>query len=214
VKKLLISLFLVILMSMLYKSEYNDLNDNELINRYCTENNNLFLGILFKRYSHLVLGLCIKYLKNEDEAQDIVMQIFEKLTSDLKKHKIEFFKSWLYTYSKNMCLMELRKKQSKLKKDIELQDNKDLFMDSGEVLHLNTEHEEKESTITKLETALNDLSKEQKQCIILFYYKNKSYNEIVEITGFNANEVKSYIQNGKRNLKLKITELQNDQKAE
>lgn len=199
---------------MLYKSEYNDLNDNELINRYCTENNNLFLGILFKRYSHLVLGLCIKYLKNEDEAQDIVMQIFEKLTSDLKKHKIEFFKSWLYTYSKNMCLMELRKKQSKLKKDIELQDNKDLFMDSGEVLHLNTEHEEKESTITKLETALNDLSKEQKQCIILFYYKNKSYNEIVEITGFNANEVKSYIQNGKRNLKLKITELQNDQKAE
>lgn len=105
-------------------------------------------------------------------------------------------------------------KQSKLKKDIELQDNKDLFMDSGNELHLNTEHEEKESTITKLETALNDLSKEQKQCIILFYYKNKSYNEIVEITGFNANEVKSYIQNGKRNLKLKITELQNDQKAE
>lgn len=199
---------------MLYKSEYNQLNDNELISRYCTEGNSLFLGIIFKRYSHLVLGLCIKYLKNEDEAQDIVMQIFEKLSVDLKKHKIEFFKSWLYTYSKNMCLMELRKKQSKLKKDIELQDNKDLFMDSGSELHHNTVHKEKENTINRLETALNELSKEQKQCIILFYYKNKSYNEIVELTGFNANEVKSYIQNGKRNLKLKITELQNDQKAE
>lgn len=195
---------------MLYKAEYNQLDDNELIRRYCKEDNSNYLGILFKRYSHLVLGLCIKYLKNEDEAQDLVMNIFEKLTADLKKHKIEFFKSWLYTYSKNMCLMELRKKQSQLKKDIELQDNKVLFMDSGSDLHLNS-NDEKENTISQLETALSTLSKEQKQCIILFYYKNKSYNEIVDITGFNANEVKSYIQNGKRNLKNKITELQNGQ---
>ncbi len=195
---------------MLYKAEYNQLDDNELIRRYCEEDNSNYLGILFKRYSHLVLGLCIKYLKNEDEAQDLVMNIFEKLTADLKKHKIEFFKSWLYTYSKNMCLMELRKKQSQLKKDIELQDNKVLFMDSGSDLHLNS-NDEKENTISQLETALSTLSKEQKQCIILFYYKNKSYNEIVDITGFNANEVKSYIQNGKRNLKNKITELQNGQ---
>lgn len=195
---------------MLYKAEYNQLDDNELIRRYCEEGNPNYLGILFKRYSHLVLGLCIKYLKNEDEAQDLVMNIFEKLTADLKKHKIEFFKSWLYSYSKNMCLMELRKKQSQLKKDIELQDNKVLFMDSGSDLHLNS-NDEKENTISQLETALSTLSKEQKQCIILFYYKNKSYNEIVDITGFNANEVKSYIQNGKRNLKNKITELQNGQ---
>src|SRR5574343_268433 len=193
---------------MLYKSEYNQLEDNELINRYATEGDNLFLGILFKRYSHLVLGLCIKYLKNEDEAQDMVMQIFEKLSFDLKKHKIEFFKSWLYTFSKNMCLMELRKKQSQLKKDIELQENAVLFMDSSSESHLNSKQEQ-ESTISHLETALNGLSKEQKQCIVLFYYKNKSYNEIVDITGYNANEVKSFIQNGKRNLKNKITELQN-----
>lgn len=198
---------------MLYKSEYNQLDDNELIKRYCSEDNSEFLGILFKRYSHLVLGLCIKYLKNEDEAQDLVMQIFEKLTSDLKKHKIEFFKSWLYTYSKNMCLMELRKKQSQLKKDIELQENNILFMDSSESLHLNTK-DVIENTILHLEAALNGLSKEQKQCIILFYYKNKSYNEIVDLTGFNTNEVKSYIQNGKRNLKNKIIELQNGQAAE
>lgn len=198
---------------MLHKAEHNQLDDNELIRRYCEEGNSTYLGLLFKRYSHLVLGLCIKYLKNEDEAQDLVMNIFEKLTVDLKKHKIEFFKSWLYTYSKNMCLMELRKKQSQLKKDIELQDNKVLFMDSGSDLHLNS-NDEKENTISQLETALAGLSKEQKQCIILFYYKNKSYNEIVDITGFNSNEVKSYIQNGKRNLKNKITELQNGQQAE
>ena len=198
---------------MLYNAEYNKLTDNELISRYCEGNDSVFLGILFKRYSHLVLGLCIKYLKNEDDAQDVVMQIFEKLTADLKKHKIEFFKSWLYTYSKNMCLMELRKKSVQLKKDIELQESNVLFMDSGQDYHLNNKADEKENAILQLETALSSLSKEQKQCVILFYYKNKSYNEIVDITGYDTNAVKSYIQNGKRNLKLKIEELQNGQKA-
>lgn len=198
---------------MLYNAEYNNLSDNELISRYSEHGEPVFLGILFKRYSHLVLGLCIKYLKNEDDAQDVVMQIFEKLSTDLKKHKIEFFKSWLYTYSKNMCLMELRKKSVKLKKDIELQESNILFMDSGEDHHLNTKADEKENAILQLESALSSLSKEQKQCVILFYYKNKSYNEIVDITGYDTNAVKSYIQNGKRNLKLKIEELQNGQRA-
>lgn len=193
---------------MLYKSEYNSYSDAELIDNYRESNNSLFLGILFKRYSHLVLGLCIKYLKNEDDAQDMVMHVFEKLTADLKKHKIEFFKSWLYTYSKNFCLMELRKKQSQIKKDIELQENKVLFMDSGDVQHLNDTADEKENAILQLENALKLLNKEQKWCVELFYYKNKSYNDIVEITGFTLNEVKSYIQNGKRNLKLKIEAMQ------
>ncbi len=193
---------------MLYKSEYNSYSDNELIAHYAKTGESVFLGILYKRYGHLVLGLCIKYLKNEDDAQDIVMMIFEKLTVDLKKHKIEFFKSWLYTYSKNFCLMELRKKQSQIKKDIELKDNKDLFMDFGGNEHLNIA-EEKEQTILQLETSLKSLNKEQKWCIELFYYKNKSYNEIIELTGYTPNEVKSHIQNGKRNLKLKLTELLN-----
>ena len=104
--------------------------------------------------------------------------------------------------------MELRKKQSQIKKDIELKENKDQFMDSGEDMHLNNA-EEKEQTILQLETALKTLNKEQKWCVELFYYKNKSYNEIIDITGYTANEVKSHIQNGKRNLKLKLTELLN-----
>ncbi len=195
---------------MLYKNEYNSYTDNELIIQYCKLDDSVFLGILFKRYSHLVLGLCIKYLKNEDDAQDVVMQIFEKLSTDLKKHKIEFFKSWLYTYSKNMCLMELRKKQSKLKKEIELKENNILFMDYGDEIHHNKEAE-KETAILKLELALKTLNKEQKKCIELFYYHNKSYVEIVEITGYSSNEVKSYIQNGKRNLKMQLEDL-NEQK--
>lgn len=188
---------------MIYNEKYNQYSDLELIAEYKNTENKLFVGILYKRYSHLVLGLSLKYLKNEDEAKDAVMQIFEKLFTDLLKHKLEFFKSWLYTYSKNFCLMIIRTRQSKLKKEIELENNADLFMETESGLHLN-KAEEKEKQFVALESAINELKDEQKKCIDLFYLKEKSYVEIAEITGFTINEVKSYIQNGKRNLKIKL----------
>ena len=188
---------------MIYNEKYNQYSDLELIAEYKNTENKLFIGILYKRYSHLVLGLSLKYLKNEDEAKDAVMQIFEKLFADLLKHQIEFFKSWLYTYSKNFCLMIIRTRQSKLKKEIELENNADLFMETESGLHLN-KADEKEKQFVALENAINELKDEQKKCIDLFYLKEKSYVEIAEMTGFSINEVKSYIQNGKRNLKIKL----------
>jgi RNA polymerase sigma factor (sigma-70 family) len=188
-------------------SKYKNYSDNEVINKFLETNNNEFVGLLYERYGHLVLGLCIKYLKNKDEAKDLVIQIFTALINDLKKHKIQFFKSWLYVYSKNSCLMELRKRQRELKKELELQDNVHLVMDFSNPEHL----KEKENQITVMEIALQHLSIEQKQCIELFYLKNKSYNEIITITGLSNNEVKSHIQNGKRNLKIKMEQLINEQ---
>lgn len=192
---------------MLVNSKYKDYSDNDLINKFLETGDNSFVGILYQRYGHLVLGLCIKYLKNKDEAQDSVIQIFANLLADLKKHKIEYFKSWLYVYSKNFCLMELRKRQSALKKELELQENVHLVMDFSDPEHLH----EKEKQISIMEQAIELLNSEQKQCIQLFYLKNKSYNEIIEITGYSNNEVKSHIQNGKRNLKIKMEALINEQ---
>lgn len=188
---------------MVYNEKYNDLSDNELITEFKNTKNNVFVGILYKRYSHLVLGLSLKYLKNEDEAKDAVMQIFEKLLADLLKFNIEYFKSWLYTFSKNHCLMIIRSQQSKLKKEMDLQINADSFMETESSSHPN-KAEEKEIQYTLLEKAIEELSEEQKKCIELFYLKQKSYQEIIDITGYSVNEVKSFIQNGKRNLKIKL----------
>lgn len=187
--------------------KYQKHTDNELINLFVETGDNLYVGILYERYGHLVLGLCIKYLKNKDEASDATIQIFANLLKDLLKYKITYFKSWLYTYSKNFCLMELRKRQSTLKREIEWQENVHLIMDFSDPAHL----QEKERQITLMEQAINLLNNEQKICIDLFYIKNKSYNEICDITGYSNNDVKSYIQNGKRNLKLKIEALSNEQ---
>lgn len=179
---------------------YSRLSDKELINIFLEKSDNEIIGVFFERYSHLVLGLCLKYLKNKDEAQDAVIQIFSGLLTDLKKYKIDFFKSWLYVYSKNFCLMELRKKQSALKKELELKENVHLIMDYSNSEHLII----KEKQITLLQTAINSLNSQQKTCIELFFMENKSYTEIEKITKYSANEVKSHIQNGKRNLKLKM----------
>lgn len=187
-------------------SKYKNYTDTEVINNYLQSNDSQCIGELYNRYSHLVLGLCIKYLKNKDDASDMVITIFTGLMSDLKKHKISYFKSWLYVYSKNSCLMALRKRQSELKKELDLKENFTLIMDFSNPEHLI----EKETQINQLENAIFQLNKEQKVCIELFYLQNKSYLEIEKLTGYTNNEVKSHIQNGKRNLKLKLIENYND----
>ena len=192
---------------MIYNEKYNNYTDGELVEDFVKSSNNALVGILYQRYGHLVFGLCMKYLKNKPEAQDAAVQIFSKLLTDLKKYRIEYFKSWLYVYTKTFCLMELRKRQSALKKELELKENAHLIMDSADPEHL----KEKERQIILMEEALQMLHIDQRVCIELFYLKNKSYNEIVEQTGYSANDVKSYIQNGKRNLKIRMEALMNEQ---
>jgi RNA polymerase sigma-70 factor (ECF subfamily) len=187
--------------------KYKDHSDSDLLNIFLNSGDNAIIGELYNRYGHLVLGLCLKYLQNKDEAEDAVMGIFSNLMSDLKKHKVVFFKSWLYTYSKNFCLMHLRKKQAQLKKELEIKENEIFLMDYNSIEHLN----EKEKQILLMQETLKELNTEQRKCLELFYIHTKSYTEITELTGYSNNEVKSHIQNGKRNLKIKMEAKLNEQ---
>ena len=163
---------------------------------YKQSGNNNLVGELFQRYMELVYGVCLKYLKSPDNAQDSVISIFEELVGKLQKHEVDNFKGWLYTLSKNHCLMRLRseKKQTIVNFDVEL-------MQSEENVHLNGELE-KEENFKKLDYCLSQLQDEQRTVIELFYLQNKCYNEIAETTGIEWNKVRSYIQNGRRNLKI------------
>ncbi len=159
------------------------------------------MGELYKRYTQFVFLVSLKYLKDEEESKEAVMQIFEKLLSDLKKHKIDNFKSWLHVVAKNFCLQELRQQQSFQKKQNEFEDFSSSFMENENKLH-HTFEQDKETKLQALEKAVSELNEEQKICIELFYLQEKSYKEVEEITGFEMKKVKSNIQNGKRNLKL------------
>lgn len=185
--------------------KYKDLTDQELLEQFYTSHNNEWLGILLQRYTLLLLGVSMKYLKNEDEAKDSVQQIFLKVIQELQKYKVEYFKSWLYMVAKNHCLMKLRDKQGKITAEI----NERVAATPGEesdqqALLMN------EQTLSLMEVSLKELNPEQQQCVTLFYLQKKSYQEVSEETGFSLLQVKSYIQNGKRNLKLLIERKQKE----
>jgi RNA polymerase sigma-70 factor (ECF subfamily) len=179
------------------KKDHNPLPDLELIDLYRSSGDSIYAGELFQRYSHLVFGICMKYLKNEEESRDAVMNIFEKLLQDLKKHEIGNFKAWLHTVSRNHCLMFLRSRQ---KVEINSEESAIEVMEFNYSLHQYNEPQ-LEVKLGNLDDCLKKLIGEQKLCIELFFLEEKCYKEITELTNYTLNEVKSYIQNGKRNLK-------------
>jgi RNA polymerase sigma-70 factor (ECF subfamily) len=176
--------------------QHGNISDNELLSHYYNDGNNRWLGILLQRYTLLLYGVCMKYLKNEEEAKDAVQQVFEKAIKELGKYKVDYFKSWIYMVAKNHCLMKLRDK-GKLPAELH---ERHTFTPAEETDK--TELLQKEELMNELANALPLLNNEQKHCIELFYLQNKSYIEIAELTGYSQMQVKSHIQNGKRNLKL------------
>ncbi|NPA68781.1 MAG: sigma-70 family RNA polymerase sigma factor [Chlorobi bacterium] len=189
---------------ILFLKHYAQISDNELVSLYKETLDKEIVGELFKRYTRFIFLVSLKYFKNETEAEDAVMQIFEKLFDDLLNHNIENVKSWLYTVTRNHCLMALRKKQSDLKRNQEYKKDAENFMENDYELHLK-ENEIKELKEEYVQSAVNQLNNEQQTCVRLFYFEGKSYAEIAQITSFSEKKVKSYIQNGKRNLKNILT---------
>lgn len=177
-------------------TDYRKLSDEELVHRYASRGEELAFAALFQRYSHLVYGVCLKYLKAVEPAKDATQQIFIKLLDDLKRHSIEYFKAWLYQVAKNHCLMQLRKNDPVIDKELQ-----------EEIVEFEDEWHQKvkeEKFLNQLEAAVQDLNRKQRVCIRHFYLDGMSYAEVARQTTYDIKEVKSAIQNGKRNLKIKL----------
>lgn len=185
------------------KQRYDVLDDRQIIGLYREERDGEMIGVLFKRYTHLVYGLCLKYLKNEDDAEDAVMDIFEGLFSALLEHDVTSFKSWLYSVARNHCLMKIRKEKTGLKvlKGVR-EENREAVMELIDEMHQNSVHDN--YSVEMLRSAISTLKDEQRKCIELVYLQEKTYEEVSGITGYALKKVKSYIQNGKRNLRIKL----------
>lgn len=175
-----------------------EIDESPLLAHYRDTGDLQLLATLYEGYMPLVYGLCLKYFNDEEKSRDAVMQIFEELISKLRIHKVSNFKSWLYTLSRNHCLMAIR---TSSKHDFVSIDNH--FMETESILHL-TKDDIPEEQIQIMEKCMETLSNEQRLAVSLFYLEEKCYKEVSELTGFDLNKVKSFIQNGKRNLKICI----------
>jgi RNA polymerase sigma-70 factor (ECF subfamily) len=181
---------------MIVEPKERSLYEEQLIAQYKISGDLKLLGNLYQNYMPLIYGVCLKYFKDEERSKDAVMQIFEELILKVKEYEIKNFKSWLYVLSRNFCLMDLRK-TSKIK--VVTIDEK--FMESDVLLH----HEdiyEKEKSLLLMEDCIETLNTEQQLSVKLFYLQQKCYTQVAQETGYELKKVKSYIQNGKRNLKL------------
>lgn len=173
-------------------------DDAALIAQYKRTGSLEVLGVLYNRYMHLVYGVCLNYFKEDEASKDAVMQIFEELILKLRVHEVQNFKSWLHVLTRNHCLMAIRKLSKNNTVSID-----DVFVENAEFVHLDIE-DTKEKQLTVMEKCMETLPEEQKVSVDLFYLQEKCYKEVAEITGYELVKVKSYIQNGKRNLKICI----------
>jgi RNA polymerase sigma-70 factor (ECF subfamily) len=189
-----------------YNHNFKQQTDMELVALYRQSEDTKIVGELFIRYKHIVFGVALKYLKDTSLSQDALLDVFNNLFEQLLKYKIDDFKSWLLTVTRNYCFKIL--KENAKTSSLEYAHNNDLlsidFMENEQSIN---HHVEKENSLQRLEQALTKLKSEQKQCVSLFYLDDKSYQEVSCITGFTVKKVKSYIQNGKRNLQIIMDDL-------
>lgn len=179
---------------------YRDLPDQELLDRFGVDHDPAWLSILFPRYTVLLYGVCMKYLRDGDAARDAVQQVFMKAFLELEKYPVTYFRSWIYQVARNYCLMELRKKSPNLQREWV-----DVADESGDAL---TELAEKEVQLQQLEWAMQQLQPDQQRCLTWFYLEKNTYQEVAERGGYSLMQVKSHIQNGKRNLRLLLEKKQ------
>ena len=184
---------------ILFKKRTDIRTDEELLDAYKRRPSEAVFGQLFRRHAHKLYGLCLSYLKNPQDAEDAVMDCFADLPPKLLKYDIEDFESWLFLVVRNYCL-KLLKDKARLRTDGLDEICEEVFVESAHDVTLHT-IEEEERRYEALSDAIDQLKGPQRKCIILFYLENKSYQEIAELAAFPLNEVKSHIQNGRRNLK-------------
>lgn len=175
-------------------------SDIDLVEYYRNTRDGRYLAALYKRYTKMVYVLCCKYLKDDAFAQDAVQLIFEKLLVSIHKYKIDNFRNWLISVTRNSCFVFLRQNRNLVEYCDFFEKNLDDFVEFDEVLNQEN-REARENALNNLETAISNLPTEQRECVTLFYLKGKSYADIEKDTGYSFNQIKSYIQNGRRNLK-------------
>lgn len=184
---------------LFFKKNISQHTDDELLQYYVKSGKKEYFGELYNRYIPLLYGVCLKYLRDEPRAQDAVMELFEELLPKVANYEIKTFRTWVYRVVKNHCLQILRRENKEIPLDYTVH-----IVESDEFLHLLCEEESEEAQLEALHHCLKKLSKPQRISIRHFFMEEMSYADIVEQTGFTLNNVKSYIQNGKRNLKICI----------
>lgn len=188
-------------------SSYAQLSDEELVQHYKNTFDGFYVGLLFERYVDVIFGISLKYLKNRQDAEDMLSSVFEKLTDVLKNKEVQTFRNWLFVLVKNQCVSQLRSVQSQQQRQKRYIDYISQLTAPEELMQVWKE-EKKNDEEVRLKQVLAQIPRKQRRCIEYFYFEQKSYKEIAELMNETVGKIRSYIQNGRRNLKIMLTDKQ------
>ena len=180
----------------------DQLSDEELIRLYQDREDEEYVGELYNRHSDKIYVVARNMVNDRDAAQDIVMSVFEKVLKNLLTTDVQSFSNWVFIIAKNECNQYLRSSSNNAKRMTEWGENQRNTFENVENdgLERLLNEEQDYQTRNRVQSAIEQLKEEQKICVVLFYYEGKSYRDIAYDTGYSENEVKSYLQNGKKNL--------------
>ena len=173
------------------KNKHSQKSDEDLLSAYKATGDVEVMGVLYDRYAQLLFGFCMKYLKDEEGSKDVVSQLFAKLFDDLKRFEVQHFKAWVTRVAYNACMSRLESERRNVYVREEFPEVEESAGASEGV-----------PDETEVLEAMKSLKEEQRVCLELFYLNELSYAQVSERTGYQLNQVKSFIQNGKRNLEL------------
>ncbi|MCP4124239.1 MAG: sigma-70 family RNA polymerase sigma factor [Bacteroidetes bacterium] len=179
-------------------------SDEELILLYRESRDNNYVGLLYERYAEVVFGIGLKYLKNRHDAEDMMTVVFEKLLIVLLEKDVDVFRNWLYVMVRNLCVSKLRTFKTE-------QQREQRYAQYLAALKLPEQVLVKEHLISReieeaaLMNLMRSLPANQRICIQYFYFENKSYKQIAGILGESVGKIRSYIQNGRRNLGIMLS---------
>lgn len=156
--------------------------------------------------------LALQYMKNEEAAKDVLQEAYMKAFSKLDMlEKPEAFSGWLGTIVGNTAKNMLVKKNPMLFSDIAVNDEDESF--EYQIEDDNVEYQP-ETAYTRQETQelvhelMDTLSEEQRMCLLMFHIEGTSIKEIAATLDCSENTVKSRLNYGRKNIKVKAEELQ------
>lgn len=171
----------------------------------CVKKEYKYQKLLYSRYASLLYAICLRYLKNTDDAKDALQDCFVKVYDKISSFNNEgSFDGWIKRLAVNNCLMVLREKK------------KAVFVDEIYIPVVFEEEDEDGYEVDKqtLFNMIQELSDGYRTVFNLYVIDGFSHKEIAEKMGINEGTSKSQLARAKKILRDKITVLQNEQEKQ
>jgi RNA polymerase sigma-70 factor, ECF subfamily len=169
-------------------------SDLNLILSFRAGNENAF-DRLYVKYQEYVYNVCLGILTNPDDARDCAQETFLRVYRKVGEFRAESaFSTWLYRVTVNVCVGQLRKRPKTATASLEDENVRELADDGPEVW-TGLEREVDEDLVRQVVAELPD---DYRVVLVLRYFQNLSYDEMVQVLGFSISQVKVKLHRARR----------------